>query len=46
MDDEKTCRRTEERLLKELYKDPAALEIQQRISLFRVHGDEEWNAAL
>jgi len=46
MDDEKTCKRTEERLLKELYKDPAALEIQQRMSLFRIHGDDEWSQAV
>ena len=46
MDDEKSIKRTEERLLKELYKDPATLEIQQRMHLYRVHGDEEWTQAL
>jgi hypothetical protein len=32
--------------MKELYKDPATIEIEQRMNLYRVHSDEEWQNAL
>ena len=46
LQDQKAHTITEERLLKELYKDPATIEIEQRMSLFKVHSDEEWQNAL
>ena len=38
--------KTQDRLLRELYQDEVTLEKQNRMNLFRVNSDDEWQVAL